>query len=194
MYISVVENTCFVRGVYNGENYTLNPIFPKTLRRETILRSGPLKSPNSLVCMTSEYTYIALLPDFRAIRDVLSFNLLPWFFIKYTMQCFTPQISQDVHVWSSAQTRFYDKMLSQSTLNVSFRKHTFVTTDTYVISNGKFKEFVIHSLTIILLPYFLIYYYNLPLYEPFLHPCVAMNYTQTPVLVRHLRIYTYYCA
>ena len=49
-----------------------------------------------------------------------------------TLQCFTAHISQDVHVWSSAQTRFYDIMFFRPTLNVSFRKHTFITTDTYV--------------------------------------------------------------
>ena len=31
-------------------------------------------------------------------------------------------------------------------MNVSFRKHTFITTDTYVIFNGKFKGLAIHSL------------------------------------------------
>ena len=114
-------------------------------------------------------------------EDVWSFNSLQLFFIKYTLQCFTAQISQDVHVWSSAQTRFYAKMFFRPTLNVSFRKHTFITTDTYVIFNGKFKGFAIHCLTIILFSIFLIDYYHLLLWEPFLHPCVEMHYIQTPV-------------
>ena len=78
-------------------------------------------------------------------EDVWSFNPLQLFFIKYTLQCFTAQISADVDVWSSTQTQFYDEMFFRPPLNVSFRKHTFITTDMYVISNGKFKGFAIHS-------------------------------------------------
>ena len=65
MYILIVENTCFARGVYTGEEYSLNAISPKTPRRGTTLRSGTLESPTSLVGMTSEYTYIASIPLFR---------------------------------------------------------------------------------------------------------------------------------
>ena len=39
--------------------YYLNAISPKIPRRGMTLRSGTLESPTSLVCMTSEYTYMA---------------------------------------------------------------------------------------------------------------------------------------
>ena len=71
MYISIVENTCFVRGVYTGEEYCLNAITPKTPRRRTTLMSGPLESSTSLVCMTSIplFRFMGYFPYFREPRQ-----------------------------------------------------------------------------------------------------------------------------